>query len=383
MVVLSVMIVSGLCGMVIAGSIDSPGAPSAGSGMYSLSQIYDYLNSGIEATPVPGFQEPGTAPGPTMKTTKQIYDDIKAKYKECDAASDDVRQGKKFFSTMSENWGVQTGTLLVLPTPTPTMTPTPTQTPWMFNETSCNAFSGWHWYTTNGRSACWSKTLAEPVSWSKGAGDDSDNPGAYSCASGYTLQQRMEAAAKTTGNGAEWWKIVSSVNGHTMATNGTEDGQSGASYISALAISDCVDGTRDLCTGDGCLCAGQTCSWSRINQTLRGWAGATGKSALPYLATDAGTSQSDNDYWDACVQSGTEDQTLGCSSGNNYFYLNLRACGDSDQNMCWAAACGGPGGQEWNFRVRRLGDTSCSDQYQAVPSFMGDNNATFRVVVRP
>ncbi|MCX6354375.1 MAG: hypothetical protein NTZ78_05665 [Candidatus Aureabacteria bacterium] len=91
-------------------SMDSPGAPSAGSGLYTLSQIYDYLNSGIAATPAPSFQEPGAAPGPTMRTTKQIYDAIKAKYDQCDATAADVKSGKKFFSTLSGSWGVRTGT---------------------------------------------------------------------------------------------------------------------------------------------------------------------------------------------------------------------------------------------------------------------------------
>ncbi|MCX6355673.1 MAG: fibrinogen-like YCDxxxxGGGW domain-containing protein [Candidatus Aureabacteria bacterium] len=132
-VALSVIIAAALCGMAIAGSIDSPGAPTSGSGMYTLSQTYDYLNSGIDVTPVPAFQEPGAAPGSTMKTMKQIYEDIKAKFTECDTTTVNVEQGKKFFCTQPGNWGVQTGTLSVLPRPTatPTQTPTiiPTSTP--------------------------------------------------------------------------------------------------------------------------------------------------------------------------------------------------------------------------------------------------------------
>jgi len=110
-VVLSVMFVAGLCGMAVAGSLETTGPPSAGSGMYSLQQIYDYLHSGIEATSMANFQEPGAAPGQTMKTTKQIYDDIKAKFVLCDATADKVASGTKFFSTVSGSWGVQNGTL--------------------------------------------------------------------------------------------------------------------------------------------------------------------------------------------------------------------------------------------------------------------------------
>jgi len=131
-VVLSVMVASGLCSTVVAGSVDSPGAPSSGSGMYSLSQIYNYLNSGIKTTPVPSFQEPVAAPGPTMKTTKEIYDDIMAKFDQSAATTaEDVKSGKPFFCTQPGSWGVQTGTLVIPPTPTitPTVTPTPTISP--------------------------------------------------------------------------------------------------------------------------------------------------------------------------------------------------------------------------------------------------------------
>ncbi|MCX6353929.1 MAG: hypothetical protein NTZ78_03355 [Candidatus Aureabacteria bacterium] len=126
--VLGLICAAGLVGMVMAGSIDSPGIPSAGSGMYSLSQIYDYLNLGIEVTPVPNFQEPSTAPGSTMKTTKQIYEDIKVKFGQCAATTDNVEQGVTFFCTKG-TWGVQTGTLAALPRPTATPTATPTVTP--------------------------------------------------------------------------------------------------------------------------------------------------------------------------------------------------------------------------------------------------------------
>jgi len=132
--VTSVSILFFLIGMRVTafgGSVDSPGSPSIGSGMYSLQQIYDYLNSGIEATPLSIFQEPGAAPGATMKTTKQIYDDIKAKMDQCTGIAADMAQGKTFFCTRPGSWGIQTGTAQLVPTPTPTatQTPTPTSTP--------------------------------------------------------------------------------------------------------------------------------------------------------------------------------------------------------------------------------------------------------------
>ncbi|MCX6354784.1 MAG: fibrinogen-like YCDxxxxGGGW domain-containing protein [Candidatus Aureabacteria bacterium] len=116
---------------VIAGSLDSPGAPSAGSGMYTLQNLYDYLASGTALTVQSGFQEPSAAPGSTMKSTRQIGDAMKALYDQCNVAADNVEFGKTFFCTQPGSWGVRTGTLVALPRPTatPTRTATPTVTP--------------------------------------------------------------------------------------------------------------------------------------------------------------------------------------------------------------------------------------------------------------
>jgi len=176
-VMLSVLFAAGLCGKVVAGSIDSHGLPTAGSGMYTLLQIYDYLNSGTVA-PTPGpFQEPSAGPGSTMKTTREVYDDIKAKLDQCNITADNVELGKTFFCTQSGSWGVQTGTLVALPrptatptitatppqtiTPTPTVTPTntPTATP-TWGQVACEGVGGW-WAPLNGGlqgSGCWLKS---------------------------------------------------------------------------------------------------------------------------------------------------------------------------------------------------------------------------------
>ena len=90
--------------------MDSPGEPSAGSGMHTLQQIYDYLNSGIKTTPVPIFQEPGAGPGATMKTLEEIYEDIQAKFDQCPATAADMKSGVRFFCTQPGSWGIQTGT---------------------------------------------------------------------------------------------------------------------------------------------------------------------------------------------------------------------------------------------------------------------------------
>jgi hypothetical protein len=108
--VFGLILMVGLAGMAVAGAIDSPGIPTTGSGMYTLSQIYDYLNSGTAASTPGVFQEPAGIPSPTMRTTRELYEDIKAKLDACTAGPADVKSGVKFFSTAEGSWGVQTGT---------------------------------------------------------------------------------------------------------------------------------------------------------------------------------------------------------------------------------------------------------------------------------
>ncbi len=249
-----------------------------------------------------------------------------------------------------------------------TVTVTLTAAAWTMNEIGCNSIPGWHWYTTNGRSACWSKILASSVSWNEGVefgGNDSNDPGAYTPASGYTLPERMLAAA--TG---EWYKIVSIVDGTTVTS--AHNGSAGYSTISALAIADCIDGTRDLCTGSNCLGS----DWDTNNSALRTWAGAAGKSALPYLDTPEGTSQGDNDFWDACSQNSGNDLPLECTDG--LFYYNRSVCG-SGRSYSWVAAVGNSAGTTWGFIARTQGYGSCGSQ----GSLNTGDNRSFRAVVRP
>ncbi|MCX6355955.1 MAG: DUF1566 domain-containing protein [Candidatus Aureabacteria bacterium] len=132
-----------LADLAIAGSIDSPGATSAGSGMYTLQSLYNYIVSGTALDATTSFQEPSAGPGSTMKTIKEIGDALKAMLDQCSVTTaDSVELGKPFFSTQPGSWGVQTGTLSALPRPTatptvtatatetatPTSTPTPTKT---------------------------------------------------------------------------------------------------------------------------------------------------------------------------------------------------------------------------------------------------------------
>jgi len=176
-VALSLMFVVCLSYTVIAGSLDSPGAPSGGSGMYTLQNLYDYLTSGAALTVQTSFQEPTSGPGSTMKTTKQIGDAIKDKFNLCSATVDNVEQGVTFFCTQPGSWGVRTGTLSALPRPTatptitPTPIPTPTSTPW------CEAKGGYWaatqlaapnsmgcWFNSGGLTSCTSKCQAVGLS---------------------------------------------------------------------------------------------------------------------------------------------------------------------------------------------------------------------------
>ncbi|MCX6355144.1 MAG: fibrinogen-like YCDxxxxGGGW domain-containing protein [Candidatus Aureabacteria bacterium] len=135
-VLFNVVFAAGLCGIVVAGSIEPSGPPTSGSGMYTLQNLYDYLTSGTALTVQGSFQEPSAAPGSTMKTTKEIGDALKSMYEQCPATAANVESGVKFYCHVSGSWGVQTGTLVVPPTPTatstitPTLTPTPTITPY-------------------------------------------------------------------------------------------------------------------------------------------------------------------------------------------------------------------------------------------------------------
>ncbi len=95
-----------------SGNIDSPGTqPSVGSGMYTLQELYDYLVSGVAPALSGVFGEPAAGPGSTGKTTKEIYDGIKALFDAATATAGQVLDSATFFSTDPANWGPMTGTI--------------------------------------------------------------------------------------------------------------------------------------------------------------------------------------------------------------------------------------------------------------------------------
>ena len=352
LVVLGVMCAAGMWGMAVAGSMDSPGAPSSGSGMHTIGQLHDYLNSGTDSSIPGGFQEPAGIPGPTMKTLEEIYQDIKAKLDQCkDTTAADVMPGKPFFCTKPGSWGVQTGNYATpTPTITPTITPTVTPIPWTLNSANCNATAGWSWL--NG--ACWSDAIADSVSWNN-LGNDTSNTGSYTCNSAGTLQSRMEAAVA-----GRWSEICTNINSRGITTS--DNGTTGIPYISAMAIADCVDGTRDI----GPTITGSPDDWAGRSNVLKTWATASGHTALPAVDYNG----ENNQYDTAC----------GLAGGT--FYQNTSTTFSPGTNWCWGAACGSTSGAFWSGDARVLGSASCSDQHGVGTSYpLGD--ASFRVVARP
>jgi len=97
----------------LAGSIDSPGAPSSGSGMPTLGGICNQLDTGMLAPLLTGpFGEPGAGPGSTMCTLTQLRD--KAPVADASGAGPgDVRSGKKYWGLLggTGNWGVRDGAM--------------------------------------------------------------------------------------------------------------------------------------------------------------------------------------------------------------------------------------------------------------------------------
>jgi|GEM_PF-603571 len=110
-VALTLMMVPLSANLCISGSMDSPGDPSLGSGMYTLADLYEYMTFGSVPSIMSGFQEPTAAPGATMKTTKEIYEAVKVNFDQCDATPNEVLNTVKFFSTDPSQWGPTTGNI--------------------------------------------------------------------------------------------------------------------------------------------------------------------------------------------------------------------------------------------------------------------------------
>ena len=99
-------------GTALAGSLDSPAAPtSAGSAMYTLEDIYNRLNAGTAGAKRTGaFTEPSSGPVAGGHTLNDVMG--KAPYVDnaTGAGVADVTSGKKFWGLTSSGWGIKTGT---------------------------------------------------------------------------------------------------------------------------------------------------------------------------------------------------------------------------------------------------------------------------------
>lgn len=93
------------------GSIDSPGLPSAGSGMPTTTEIYNRLDTGA-VIPSPGaFKEPTQGPGTgTSKSLLDIQGKLPVPDNTNGATAGDVLAGKTFWGLTNGQWGKQTGT---------------------------------------------------------------------------------------------------------------------------------------------------------------------------------------------------------------------------------------------------------------------------------
>jgi hypothetical protein len=95
---------------VLAGNLTPPDVPAKGSGMATLADIYNQLDTGATTTPT-GFQGPTS--GPASASGKSLTD-IMAKLPAADmtngATAADVKAGKTFWGLRTDGtWGVQTG----------------------------------------------------------------------------------------------------------------------------------------------------------------------------------------------------------------------------------------------------------------------------------
>lgn len=99
-----------------AGNLDASGAPATGSGMPTLSDIYNRLDTGATSTIPTFFLEPSS--GPTVGTGRTLAE-IQGKLPVADATNGavtgDVLQGKTFWGLRTDGtWGLKSGTKATL-----------------------------------------------------------------------------------------------------------------------------------------------------------------------------------------------------------------------------------------------------------------------------
>ncbi|MCX6355858.1 MAG: hypothetical protein NTZ78_13295 [Candidatus Aureabacteria bacterium] len=276
--VLVLMFAGGLAGMAIAGSNEPSGPPTGGSGMYTLQNLYDYLMSGTALTVQTSFQEPASEPtAGTMKSTKQIGDDIKTMLERLNATTaDNVELGKPFFCTQPGSWGIQTGTGLMQPTPTitpiPTITPTPTIT-WDCGNSITDSRDGKIYTTVQIGTQCWMRKNLNVGTMIPNSVDQTNNStiekycygnSETNCTSDGGIYQWNEMMQYVTNEGAQGicpdgWHAPTDEDWHTL-----ENGQaSGSCNPARIGTWDCAPAGTTLRPGGGSnfdlLYAGNRC----------------------------------------------------------------------------------------------------------------------------
>lgn len=102
--------------LAVAGSLDSPAAPTdPGSAMYKLEDIYNRLDTGAPGTPS-AFAEPTAGPGATGHTLDEVMSKAPATNANA-AVAGDVVIGATFWGLNSSEWGSNTGTRAWAPVP--------------------------------------------------------------------------------------------------------------------------------------------------------------------------------------------------------------------------------------------------------------------------
>jgi hypothetical protein len=93
-----------------AGNLEPPGEPTSGSGMPTLTNIYNQLTSGTTSTPAASFQEPESGPTTgTGRTLSEIQGKLPAPDSANGAMTCQVLSGRTFWGLTGGEWGRQTG----------------------------------------------------------------------------------------------------------------------------------------------------------------------------------------------------------------------------------------------------------------------------------
>ncbi len=111
-IVLTVTVLLAGAAPLLAGNLDSPGAPSSGSEMVPLQGIYDRLDSGAFLNVSGGFAEPSAGPEATGVSLNNITSVLPQPDNTNGLLPSEAMSGKTFWGLRTDGtWGPQTGSL--------------------------------------------------------------------------------------------------------------------------------------------------------------------------------------------------------------------------------------------------------------------------------